>query len=191
MSGAVEFLRAALADGSRPKADIEREAAEAGITGDELRDGRRRLNLTFSGSPWQMRLHQAGCIVCDVSTDVVETEHGLPLHPGCPSPIRTWEWKRRRTDGKRGRETVRVSHRADTWRTGANERNKPPGWRHLVRMETCSSVLERMSAGRPKCDSPVVWKVTVVIGSRSRTTVWCDADLPALDRPFGQLGGTP
>lgn len=180
---AVAFLREALADNPQPDAEIRERAAAAGIGRHDLAEARRRLHLSFSGSPWVVSLQQAACIVCDRGTDLVEPEHGLPLHPDCPSPIRTWRWSRKRSDGKRGREDVTVSHRADTWRTGINERGKPPrsGW--VSHMETCSSVLDRMHHGRPKCDAPVVWKVTVHIGSKNRTVVYCDADLPDADRP--------
>lgn len=184
---ALAFYRAALADSRDvPREELDQAAAAAGIDRDTLRAARRRLNIT---SMWcrgeTIRLHEARCIVCRDGTDHVDPDHGLPLHPDCPSPIRTWRWRRPRSDGKRGREDVMVAHRADTWRTGANEVTIVAGSTIEARMATCSSIFDTARAGQPNCTDPVVWKVGRTIGRRLLSSPWCDRHLPESDRPDG------
>lgn len=99
--------------------------------------------------------------------DAVET-----TGPG--ETARTWTWERPLQGRARKREKVTVTLYSDV----------VPQPSHRSSSEVCSTILDRLNAGREKCADPVVWSVYRV-GARGAAyrSYYCDADLPAEYRP--------
>lgn len=99
--------------------------------------------------------------------DAVET-----TEPG--DTARTWTWERPIQGRARKREKVTVCRYPHV----------VPRSPYRPRDEVCSTVLDRLNAGREPCADPVVWSVRRVgAGGTAYGSHYCDADLPAEYRP--------
>lgn len=157
-----------------PTATLHAQAADRGITPEDIKQHGHRLRLTTSwGAEKMTGLLWAPCLLCQQPTPYAEPDHRLACCPDCTSPISTWRWERPEPGRARRKEKVRVARRDTGW--PANE--------GLARQATCNSVLDRARAKASHCTDTVVWKVEVTRGSAIYRAYWCDADLPAAERP--------
>lgn len=177
-STAEAFLIATLTDpNGLLETEVNRAAAAAGITPEQLKAGRRNLAVytsyrTAAGGA-SLSLGRIPCIACGQVTSYAEPDHRLHLCPTCTSPVSTWRYEQPEPGRARRKEKVLVAHRPNGW----------PSTETVARLRTCNSVFERARNKVPFCTDTVVWKVAVTRGKTTASSFWCEADLPAEYRP--------